>query len=807
MIKNFFAVAMRSFLRNKAISLIHVLGLSLGISASLVIFLIVRYESDFDKFEKNGDRIYRVVMDLDMNGMKGHSAAVPAPLANAMAEVTGVDAVVPVMTFQGDAKVTVTFPTSSTRKAFKKQEGTVFTTGEYFDLLPFEWIVGSPRLSLDQPFSVVLTESRAQLYFPGMTADAVVGQQLNYNGDVTATVTGIVRDLHELTDFQATDFLSYSTIAKTALNGDFMMDNWNDWMSYSSLYVKLSESNERAGAAAQINAIAQRFRVKDSNNTLTYVLQPLSDIHFNTEYASFNLRVASKSTLQGLTLLAGFLLILACINFTNLASAQTSLRAREIGVRKSIGSSRTQLIFQFLIETFLVTLLASVVSMALAPVLLDLFKDFIPNGVVFQPLSQPDLLAFIVALMLAVTLFAGAYPALVLSGLRPVAIFKGNVLPIKSGSTSLRKALTVTQFMIAQIFIFGAFMVSKQVRYSLYEDLGYKKEAIVYFEVSRTAKDNREPLLNEIQKLPGVSKATVGFLPPASEGAAFGDIIFKKGAEEIKGNVQLRWGTPQYIDVYGINIIAGRNIREGKDIHEVLINETYAKAIGFTDPQTAINAEILNRETPYTIVGVMRDFHASSTRAPIGPVVFFDSDRNFFFHLVLSPDRSGWSSTIDELRATVAKLYPEEDFKYTFFDDAIAQFYREEQNTARLLNWAMSVSMLISCMGLLGLVMHTSETRTKEVGIRKVLGASLTNLVSILSIDFMKLVVIAFALATPISWWATHRWLEGFAYQTTISWWVFIVSGLSMIVVALLALSFHTLKTARANPINSLRAD
>jgi ABC-type antimicrobial peptide transport system permease subunit len=797
---------MRSFLRNKAISLIHVLGLSLGISASLVIFLIVQFESGFDKFEKDGNRIYRVVMDLDMNGMKGHSAAVPAPLANAMAEVTGVDGVVPVMTFQGDAKVTVTFPANSSRKAFKEQEGTVFTTGEYFDLLPFNWIVGSPRLSLEHPFSVVLTESRAKLYFPGMTMDAVVGQQLNYNGDVTATITGIVQDLHELTDFQATDFLSYSTIAKTALNGNFMMDNWNDWMAYSSLYVKLSESNDRAGASAQINAIAERFRAKD-NNKLTYVLQPLSDIHFNAEYASFNLRLASKSTLRGLTLLAGFLLVLACINFTNLASAQTSLRAREIGVRKSIGSSRKQLIFQFLIETFLVTLLASIVSMALAPVLLDLFKDFISNGVVFQPWSQPGLLGFLLALMLAVTLFAGAYPALVLSGLRPVAIFKGNVLPVKSGSTSLRKVLTVTQFMIAQDFIFGAFMVSKQVRYSLNEDLGFKKEAIVYFEVSRTGKDNREPLMNEIRRLPGVSKATIGFLPPASEGAAFGDIIFKKGAEEIKENVQLRWGAPQYIDVYGIDIIAGRNIREGKDIHEMLINETYAKAIGFTDPQTAINAEILNRETPYTIVGVMRDFHASSTHAPIGPIVFFDNDRNFFFHVALSPDRRGWSSTIDELRVTVAKLYPDQDFKYTFFDEAIAKFYEEEQNTAMLLNWAMSVSMLISCMGLLGLVMHTSETRTKEVGIRKVLGASVSNLVSILSVDFIKLVAIAFALAAPISWWATHRWLEGFAYRTAISWWVFIVSGLTMIVVALLALSFHTFKTARANPINSLRAD
>ena len=361
--------------------------------------------------------------------------------------------------------------------------------------------------------------------------------------------------------------------------------------------------------------------------------------------------------------------------------------------------------------------------------------------------------------------------------------------------------------MIAQVFIFGAFMVSKQVRYSLYEDLGYNREAIVYFDVPRVAKDNREPLLNDIRKLAGVSKVTTGFLAPAVEGAAFGNIIYKKGAEEIKENVQVRWGDPKYIDVYGIDLVAGRNVRDGNDVHEVLINENYAKTIGFIDPAAAINSELLNRETPYTIVGVMRDFHASSMRMPIGPVIFFNSDNNYFFHLSLSSDRKGWSSTLDQLRNAYAKHYPEQEFKYTFFDESIAKFYKEDQNTARLLNWAMGISMLISCMGLLGLVMHTSETRTKEVGIRKILGASVASLVSILSVDFIKLVIIAFALAAPLSWWMTRKWLDEFAYKTSISWWVFVLSGAAMVVIALMAVSFHTIKTATGNPIKSLRTE
>lgn len=271
--------------------------------------------------------------------------------------------------------------------------------------------------------------------------------------------------------------------------------------------------------------------------------------------------------------------------------------------------------------------------------------------------------------------------------------------------------------------------------------------------------------------------------------------------------MQVRWGEPQYIDVYGIDLVAGRNVRDGKDVHEMLINENYAKAIGFNDPNAAINAELLNRDTPYTIVGVMRDFHASSMRSAIGPLVFYNSDNNYFFHISLSPDQRGWASALNQLRSAYAKFYPEQDFKYTFFDESIAKFYKEEQNTARLLNWAMGISMLISCMGLLGLVMHTSETRTKEVGIRKILGASVRNLVSLLSVDFIKLVVVAFALAAPLSWWTTHKWLEGFAYKTSVSWWVFALSGATMVLIALMAVSFHTIKTASRNPVKSLRTE
>ncbi|HZY81602.1 MAG TPA: ABC transporter permease, partial [Cyclobacteriaceae bacterium] len=628
MILNISTVALRNFFRSKILSFIHIVGLSTGISASLVIFLIVHYENSFDKFEADGERIYRVVMDTQFNGMDGHGAAVPAPLANTVeTEVTGIDAVVPVMTFQGNGNANVEFNNYGKNQVIKDQPNVIFTKPDYFEMISFEWLAGTPVKSLSEPFSVVLTEQRAKMYFPDVALNEIMGKQLTYNELVVATVTGIVKDLNETTDFTALEFISYSTIAKTKFKDDFMMEVWNDWMAYSSLYLKLSPNNDKDAVTRQLNDILGRQRKNDTpGNKWSFSLQPLGDIHFNYSYVGFNQRVANRSTIVGLITIAGFLLILACINFTNLATAQASQRAKEIAIRKSIGSSRKQLVIQFLGETFCITLAAAVLSMAGAPLLIDLFSDFIPQGVAFAPLTDPFPLAFLLVLVLTVTLVAGIYPSIVLSGLRPANILKGQRFVSKSsGTATFRKGLIVFQFMIAQVFVFGAFIVSKQIHYSMETDSGYKKDAIVYFELPRDGDDHRDQLTNELRTIPGISNMSLGFLPPAIPGAAFGNITFNKDGEEIKENVQVRWGEPQYIDLYKIGIVAGRNVRSGENIHEILINETYAKTLGFLDPSEALDREVMNRTTPYKIVGVMKDFREGSTRYRTGPVVFMNN--------------------------------------------------------------------------------------------------------------------------------------------------------------------------------------
>jgi putative ABC transport system permease protein len=812
MLRNNLTIAFRNIWRNKFFTFIHVLGLSIGISASLVIFLIVKYELTFDKFEINSDRIYRIVMDFRFNGDPGHSAAIPAALPTAIqSEVTGVEADIPINTFQGDALVDVTAVRSGSPGVFKKQTDVVFTVNDYFKIIPFEWITGSPTNALSKPFSVVITESRAHQYFPGVALTDIPGRRLTY-GNIDTEVSGIVKDFNEVTEFTAKDLISHATIFETSLRQDFMMERWDDWMAYSKGWVKLNDGNDKAGVEKQLNALVAKYLPKrntDPKNTMAFALQPLSDVHFNSDYASFGQRIAHIPTMYSLLAIAGFLLLLGCINFVNLSTAQASHRAKEIGIRKTIGSTRKQLIIQFLCETLVVTFLAVIVSISIAPMLLQLFSDFIPVGVSFDMIGDPSILVIPAGLLIAVGLIAGFYPALFLSRFRPAVVLRNASFGGSSTrNAALRKILTVSQFAVAQVFIIGAIMISKQIHYSLSQDLGYRKEAIINFEIPRdTVSSHGERLANGIRSIPGVQMVSVGYMAPAMEGGAFGNVKFNNGKEEITPSVQLRWGDPSYIDLYNIKITAGRNIREGKNINEALINETLAKELGFENPLDALQKELINGNGSTTpIVGVMHDFHEGSLHWPIGNIIFKSSRFNPIFHIALDPaNRDQWQASINGIEKEFHAIYPESDFIYNFFDDTLAAFYQREQNTSRLLNWAMGLSILISALGLLGLVIYISEARTKEIGIRKILGASVSNLVMILSREFILLVVIAFVIAAPVAWYAINQWLEAFAFKTEISLWVFGVSGIALLSIAIITLSAQTIRTATSNPVNSLR--
>ena len=816
MIKSYFKAAWRNITRDKTFSFINVLGLSIGISAALVIFLIVHYEFSFDKFEKNRDRIYRVVIDAKFNGTEGHSTGVQAPLANAIQnEVTGVELTVPLMQFQGDATAKVSIKSKLANPVvFKKQAGILFTNPQYFKLLNYEWIAGSQKTAMEDPFYVVLTMSKAQQYFPNTSPQNIIGRQITYNDDITVSVSGVVKDLNERSVFTGDEFISYATIAKTSLRKKFMMDVWDDWMAYSQLYIKLSKETSPQQTEAQLKNLLDKYDKdanKDEANTVAFHLQPLNDIHFNSNYPALGGRIADKSTLYSLLAIAAFLLLLGCINFINLTTAQASRRAKEIGIRKTMGSSKKNLVFQFLTETFFITIIATILSIILAPVLLKMFAGFIPSGLHFNLFHQPALIIFLILLSLVVSFLSGLYPALILSGFNPVLVLKNQSLTgvTQTRNAWVRKTLTVSQFVIAQFFVIATIMVSKQINYSINLYPGFTTGGVITFNTPRdTIAVHNQQLLNEINSIPEVTIASTGFFSPADKGVAYTKISYAE-KKDLKANVQIRWGNPNYLKVYQIKLLAGRNVEPSDTMKEFIINNTYAKLLGFQNPEDALGKQLNFNGKNMPIVGVMHDFHESSTRSAIDPLVFAGS-KGSTFHIRLQPNTAGgseWKNGISKIQKAYKSIYPEADFDYQFVDEKIASFYDSEQKTASLLKWSTGLAVLISCLGLLGLVIFTTNTRNKEIGVRKVLGASVMQIVFSLSTDFMRLVLLAFVIAAPIAWWAAYNWLQDFAYRTNISWWVFAATGFSMLLIALITLSMQTIKAARANPVKSLRTE
>ena len=824
MLKNYLTVALRNLLRNKAFSIINILGLSIGISSALVIYLIAHFDFSFDRFEPGGDRIYRVVSKGSYQGNIFYSRGVPAPLGDAIhKELSGIEEVSS-FRYYSPSKTTVSAGPNGQPSSFKSQDNVIFADGHYFNLLPYEWLAGSAQSALAEPGRVVLDETRAKLYFPRLVYADMIGQKVIYDDTIVTTVAGIVADLDAQgnTDFSYKEFISLPTL----LDNKYLRDqyNWDDWVGSTTdhqVYVRLGKGVQPPLVETGLSKLfkkSQSEEDKKGDGKVTWLLQPLKDIHFNADYGTLSgTPTASKPVLYSLMLVAAFLLLLGCINFINLTTAQAVQRAKEIGIRKTMGSSKWQLVSQFLCETFMITFGATALSMVMTPFLLKAFTDFIPQGVHFSP-GQPYVLAFGAILVCAVSFLAGFYPAFVLSSWQPVQVLKSQVYRDEHGlgKVRVRQTLTVFQFVIAQAFVMATLLVSKQISYLLNKDLGFRKEAILDFRTpyaSDTSYSRRLYFIHELRQIPGVVQVSLGTDMPSSGNTSSAFIDYKDGKKPVKTVVEIKRGDRNYLSIFHIPLLAGRVAAPSDTTNEIVINETYLHVLGFERPQDALGKILTYGSRHVPIVGVMKDFYAhplDGTSAKVKPMVFTEvnhNSRQIIVDLPGTAEKADWKASIAQIESQYKKAFPGEDFAFHFFDDSINAFYSSEQRTATLLQWTMGITVFISCMGLLGLVIYTTRQRVKEIGVRKVLGASVTNIVTILSKEFVKLVVIAFVLATPLAWWALHRWLDNFAVRTEASWWVFAISGLGMVLLALITLSIQTIRAARANPINSLRTE
>jgi ABC-type antimicrobial peptide transport system permease subunit len=815
MFKNYLKTAYRALWKNKIFSSINVLGLAIGISASLVIYLIASYNLSFDKFEKDRDRIYRVVWTLVGPDFNNHITGITYAMPSAVKkEITGLDAVAPFSIFNNAPNISVPNANLKVPIVFKYQKGFVYADENYFNLIGYDWLAGSAKTSLQQPYQTVLTQSAAALYFPDLQPEQIVGRHFYMDDTIAVTVSGIVKDITANTDFTFKVFVSEPTFETARLRPQ----NYNNWTSSngnSQLYVKLAPGISPDKIQKQITELYYRNAPKKpgENFEVNYLLQAFKDIHSSRDYNTYSIPKANTDTLFGLLAVALFLLLLGCINFINLTTAQSAQRAKEIGIRKTIGSSKKQLVFQFLSEAFLLTFCATTVSVILTPLLLKAFSGFVPDAVKFNIIQQPGILLFLLILIILVTLLAGFYPAIVLSSYKPVIILKGQGSTSTTRNAWLRKTLTVSQFVIAQFFVMGTILVSKQISYSLNKDLGFKKDAIAYIptDYNDTIRTHKATLLNMLRNIPEIKMVSLCYSSPSSGNASIESMKYRDGKKEIETIVEEKFGDTNYIKLYGIKLLAGRNLSSSDTVKEILINENYMHVLGFQNPQNVIGKYIDWNDKLVPIVGVVGDFNQKSLHEPIKPLLITTDIRQaYMLSLLLQPqnaDGTTWKTALAKSEKAFKQVYPKGDFWSGFFDEDLAKWYTQEQNTSSLLKWATGLAVLISCLGLLGLVMFITTQRTKEIGVRKVLGATVSQLLMLLSKDFVQLVLIAFVIAAPLAWIAMNKWLESFAYRTAVSWWIFAATGLLMIVIAFITLSFQTIKAAIANPVKSLRTE
>lgn len=821
MLRNYLKISFRNLWKNKAYTLINVVGLAIGVSACLVIYLLVSFELSYDTFHSDEQRIFRVVSHIKIAGddYKNAGVSAPIPLA-AKHEFTGLD-VVAAFHSLSVKKVIVPDGKGGEKKFTDLPDNrgteTIITDADYFKIFGYQWLIGNPEASLKEPFNVVLSESKARQYFGNAPLDKMIGRRLDYmdwSDTVTVSVSGIVKDWEQNTDFHFKDFISFATIEKTNWNENIGLTNgWDNTNSSSQMFVKLAKNSSIAQIERQFPSLLKKnIKKKEDREGRSFELQPLRDIHFNSKWGGDYVRLAHLPTLYVLMGVAAFLLLIAAINFINLATAQSVERAKEIGIRKVLGSSRASLIGQFLSETFVITTVAVLLSLVIANPALYAFKNLIPKGVKLD-LFQPTILLFLGGITILTSLLSGIYPSLVLSSYQPASSLKNKSAGRNAGQLFLRKGLIVFQFVVSIVFIIGTMVVLSQIHFMLNKDMGFKKEAIINFRTPWQDHSNRtQVLLEKIKQLSEIEMVCLSQSTPARRGYSTSTYEYNNGKQKIELNVHRKAGDANFIPLYSIQLLAGRNVINSDTAREYVINETYMKALGFQKPQQVLNKYLKGNGRNLPIVGVVKDFHVQSLHTAIQPMIIA-SENSESHTLSLKINTKG--KELSDFKAIMLKveklwrgLYPEQDkFEYEFFDETIAQFYQEEQKIAQIVNTATAIAILISCLGLFGLVSFTTSQRTKEIGIRKVLGAGVLSIVSLLSKDFLKLVVIAIVIASPIAWFAMHKWLQDFAYRIDIAWWIFVVSGVLAMLIALLTVSYQSIRAAIANPIESLRTE
>lgn len=801
MLKNYIKTALRNLSRHKSNAAINIAGLAVGFAAYLLIFLVVQYEQSFDQFHTKKDRIYRVGRVGKNPDKNGYRTGVPVPVTAALRmEFPQVKNAAAIANY-GNVQVIVSDKDNSALKKFKEVSGVFFAEPQFFQLFDFALIDGDMKTALSEPNTTLLTKATAIKYFGDWKG--IIGKTLKMDGHLVK-VTGVLENPPSNTDFPIKVVLSYITTSK---NND---KNWSGIDDGNYCFVELAAGNTQNQLKQSLADFTKRH-IKPVNPGYDLSLQPLSEIHYDERYGNFTGRTFSKDLILALNLIGLFLVVVACVNFINLTVAQAINRGREVGVRKVLGGSRLQLMFQFLSETGITSLFAFLMSLLIVVFCLPALNNLLDIHLSASTLYSSRLILFMLCSFTLVSLISGIYPALVLSGFKPVIVLKGSGMGADQKTGVLfRRGLVVFQFVIAQVLIIGTLVVTSQMDYFRSADMGFRKNAIIYasFPSDSLGRTKIDYLRDELLKVPGINKVSMSMYSPTTEGGGWATDLRTEGNKSATPDmiVGIKIADPSFFSVYNLPIVAGRVYFSSDTIREFVVNETVISRLGIRSPNDAIGRRINVNGKILPIVGVVKDFHANSLRDPIDPIVMTTAKNGY--HLASMQIDLGKTRSVSAAMEKIwNKAFPEYTFEYHFMDQIIANYYSQENQLSQLYKIFSGIAIFISCLGLYGLISFMAVQRKKEIGIRKVLGAPVKDIVVLLSKEFTILVIIAFIMASPIAWYFMHQWLQEYTFHITISIWFFAATILSSICIAWLTVGYTAISAALANPIKSLRTE
>lgn len=794
MVKHFFKIALRNLERNKAYSLINVVCLGLGTTCAILIFTLVKYHMVFDTFHIKKDRIYRITTELHQDEIT-REPNVPQPIGKAFSEDYSFAEEVAMIYTASD--LLVSLPTSKDHKKFK--ENVAFTQRDFFDILDFPLAQGDKNSILTAPNTAVITERIAAKYFGDQDA---IDQVIRIDNKWDFRITGILQDLPINTDRRDEIYLSYSNLKD--YDSWLAGDSWRGVAGGMHCFILLKPNVLPSDVDKAFAGLSKKYYNERDANVFQFKLQPLSDIHFNPELEGY----LSKKSLWALSLIGLFLIVTACVNFINLATAQALDRSKEIGVRKVLGSRRKQLFWQFIAETTLITMLSLILALSLAQLTLPYLNQLFDIQLQINIFQDVYMLAFLPILLLVVILLSGSYPGLILAGFQPVLALKGRLSQKHIGGFSLRRGLVVTQFAISQLLIIGTIVIANQMRYSRQADLGFQKDAIVMLPIPESDKSKLNTFNSEMSRVAGVENVTFCSNAPGSVAWASVTVRFGSRSEDEDFDISVKVADDQYVSTFGLQLIAGSNLQPSDTVREFLINETAVTKFGVRSPEDVIGKKMrigLNNSEGI-IVGVVKDFHNNSLHETIDPLCITTSN-NWYFNCAIKLNAANFPSTLGVVEEVWKKTFPDQVYEYDFLNDQIARFYELDNMILRLIQAFAGIAILICCLGLYGLVSFMVVQKTKEVGVRKVLGASVNNIAWLFGKEFIRLLLFAFVLAAPLAWWIMNNWLETFAYRIQIGPGIFVLTILITFMVAVIAVGYKSIVAALMNPVNSLRSE